>query len=46
VRSSGTHQNQYTNVRAQLAKQMTPAQAAEAQQRVREWMQSFDKTKN
>jgi hypothetical protein len=45
VRSTGASQKQYANARDQLSKQLTPAQAAEAQQRVQEWLQSFDKAK-
>ena len=45
VRSSGTSQNRYVTVRDQLAKQITPAQAEEAQKRSQEWMQIFDSAK-
>ena len=42
-RATGDTQKQYAEIRGALAKQMTPAQLAEAQKRAAEWQAAFEK---
>ena len=42
ARATGDDREQYTEARDNLAKQMTPAQLAEAQKLAREWHAAFD----
>ncbi len=42
-RATGDTQKQYAEIRDALAKQMTPAQLAEAQRLAREWQVAFEK---
>jgi len=43
--SSDATRKTYTDARDELAKNMTPAQVADAQKRAREWSESFERRK-